>query len=66
MRFATSEDKILMWIGSLAAFANGAATPAFSLIFSDLTDSFSNPDTMVEEVGWNAMYFSTTIIDGSL
>lgn len=57
MRYATSEDKVLMWIGSIAAFANGAAFPAFSLIFGGMTDSFSNPDTMVEQAGWNAMYY---------
>jgi len=48
MRYATRNDKFLMVIGSLAAFANGAAFPAFSLIFGGMTDSFSNPETMVE------------------
>jgi ATP-binding cassette subfamily B (MDR/TAP) protein 1 len=30
-----------MFLGGLAAFLNGAAFPSFSIIFGDMTDSFS-------------------------
>lgn len=56
LRYATTRDKILMFIGGFAAFANGAAFPSFSIIFGDMTDSFSAAgDEMVRQAGMNAM-----------
>lgn len=52
-RFADGYDKFLMTAGSIAAAATGAAIPAFSLLWGNMTDSFgessSNPDIMVEK-----------------
>ena len=48
-RFATSLDIILMIIGSIAAMATGASMPAFAYIWGRMTDSFSDPDLMVEK-----------------
>ena len=48
-----------MCIGSLAAFANGAAMPLFSLIFGEMTDSFApnaSADIVLEKAAMNAMY----------
>lgn len=49
-----------MIVGSIAAAANGAALPAFSLLWGNMTDAFSsstnNPDLMVDKarsVMWN-------------
>lgn len=51
-RYATSLDKTLMILGSIAAFLNGAAFPSFSIIFGQMTDSFSEKgDAMVEAAG---------------
>lgn len=48
MRYATTKDKVLMWIGALAACANGAAFPSFAIIFGGMTDSFAaDGDEMV-------------------
>lgn len=50
-RFADGFDKLLMVFGSIAAAATGAAIPAFSLLWGNMTDSFgdstSNPNSMV-------------------
>ena len=43
LRFATTGDKLLMALGTLAAFCNGASFPLFSLIFGNMTDAFG-PD----------------------
>ena len=52
-RFADGYDRILMIIGSIAAAANGAALPAFSLLWGSMTDAFgsstSNADLMVDK-----------------
>jgi len=46
-----------MILGSIAAFFNGAAFPSFSIIFGQMTDSFSEKgDAMVDAAGWQAMY----------
>lgn len=39
-RFATTKDKVLMVLGSLAAFLNGGAIPSFSIIFGSMMNSF--------------------------
>ncbi|CAD8206584.1 unnamed protein product [Paramecium octaurelia] len=58
LRYATEKDKLLMIIGGLAAFLNGAAFPSFSIILGDMTDSFSEAgDEMVHQAGLNAIYF---------
>ncbi|CAD8124583.1 unnamed protein product [Paramecium sonneborni] len=58
LRYASPKDKILMFIGGFAAFCNGAAFPSFSIIFGDMTDSFSQAgDEMVRQAGLNAIYF---------
>lgn len=33
LRYATSGDKILMYIGAFVAFINGSAFPLFNVIF---------------------------------
>ncbi|CAD8176907.1 unnamed protein product [Paramecium pentaurelia] len=58
LRYASPKDKLLMFIGGFAAFCNGAAFPSFSIIFGDMTDSFSEAgDEMVRQAGLNAIYF---------
>jgi ATP-binding cassette subfamily B (MDR/TAP) protein 1 len=59
-RFADGFDKLLMAVGTIAAAANGAALPAFSLLWGNMTDAFgdsaSNPNLMVDTargVMWN-------------
>lgn len=42
-RFATPLDKLLMFIGALGAVANGAALPAFAVIFGEMLNAI-NPD----------------------
>lgn len=54
-RFATGYDKLLLTIGSLAAFVNGAALPLFSLIFGEMIDSF-NSEYSKDKVVDNAFY----------
>jgi ATP-binding cassette subfamily B (MDR/TAP) protein 1 len=47
-RFASTKDKFLMVIGSIAAFLNGGAIPSFSLIFGSMINSFQEAgDEMV-------------------
>lgn len=56
MRFATKQDKIMMWIGGFAALANGACMPLFALIFGDMTNSFQyEGEKMFDEALKNAM-----------
>ncbi|CAK64833.1 unnamed protein product (macronuclear) [Paramecium tetraurelia] len=58
LRYASPKDKLLMIIGGIAAFLNGASFPSFSIIFGDMTDSFSQTgDEMVRQAGLNAIYF---------
>ena len=40
LRYATPKDKFLMVIGGLAAAANGAALPVFSILFGNVSDKF--------------------------
>jgi len=40
LRYATAKDKFLMIIGGLAAAANGAALPVFSILFGNVSDKF--------------------------
>lgn len=51
-RFADTKDKILMVCGTIGAIGAGAAMPAFSLLWGNMTNSFqdsnSNPDAMVD------------------
>eukprot|EP01113_Clastostelium_recurvatum_P006565 TRINITY_DN1297_c0_g1_i1.p1 TRINITY_DN1297_c0_g1~~TRINITY_DN1297_c0_g1_i1.p1 ORF type:complete len:1417 (-),score=461.68 TRINITY_DN1297_c0_g1_i1:319-4464(-) len=62
-RFADSLDIFLMVVGSLAAAANGAAMPLFSLIFGRLIDVFSpahlnNPNVNIgDDITQIALYF---------
>ena len=47
-----------MIFGTIAAFLNGAAFPAFNLVFGEMTDSFGpsgTPDEVVTKSGWNAL-----------
>lgn len=49
-----------MIIGAIAGIANGLSQPLFSLIFGEMTDSFSpdnSPDDVVYKAGWNALWF---------
>jgi len=39
-RYASKKDKIYIIIGSLAAAINGAALPAFSILFGNVSDAF--------------------------
>ena len=38
LRYATPKDKFLMIVGGIAAAANGAALPAFSILFGNVSD----------------------------
>ncbi len=49
LTFASTSDKILMFIGGVAAFCNGSAFPLFSLLFGNMTDSFA-PDATNDTV----------------
>lgn len=58
MRYASPSDRLLMYIGGLAAFINGASYPALSIIFGEMTDSFggnNSKDELVEQAGFNAL-----------
>lgn len=50
-RFADKTDKILMLCGAIAAIGAGAAMPAFSLLWGNMTNSFqdseNDPDAMI-------------------
>ena len=51
LRYASKKDLLLMFIGAVFAIANGAALPAFSLVFGDMTDALSDgsdADLMVD------------------
>ena len=57
-RFAGAVEKILMLIGYLAAAGNGVLMPLSTLIFGDLTNTFSPltpPDEMVSEAGKSSL-----------
>jgi ATP-binding cassette subfamily B (MDR/TAP) protein 1 len=58
LRFATKLDKILMTIGLVAAFFNGAAFPLFNVVFGQMTDSFGanqDGDGVVTQAKINTM-----------
>ena len=40
LRYATKKDKFLMTVGGIAAAANGAALPVFSILFGNVSDKF--------------------------
>lgn len=57
-RYATPKDKQMMALGAFGAFCNGAAFPSFSIIFGNMTDSFSSSgDDLVYTAGMNSIYF---------
>jgi len=39
-QFLHGSDRLLLWIGSIAALSSGLAFPAFVFFFGKLTDSF--------------------------
>jgi len=59
-RFAERKDKAMMAVGYIAALANGAALPVFSLIFGGLAKTFSpegDMEHLVSTAGRYAIYF---------
>jgi ATP-binding cassette subfamily B (MDR/TAP) protein 1 len=59
-RFAEPLDKVLMAVGSLGAFVEGAAMPVFTILWGNMTDAFggstSDPDAAVNQsrdIMWN-------------
>ena len=49
-RYATKYDYFLITVGIIASAGNGILMPLFSLVFGEMTDSFSpksTPDTVV-------------------
>lgn len=59
-RFAEPLDKVLMAVGSLGAFVEGAAMPVFTILWGNMTDAFggstSDPDASVNQsrdIMWN-------------
>lgn len=59
-RFVEKKDKIYMWIGTLAAMANGAALPIFALVFGGITTEFSegsDSDDFLSTAGRYSIYF---------
>lgn len=56
-RYATTQDKILIVIGTISSLGNGVSMPMFAVIFGGMTDSFSGDDTdkMVRAAGECAM-----------
>ena len=54
-RFATRRDYILMIIGTICACGMGTALPAFALLAGNMTDAFSDTNTMVGAAR-NTMY----------
>lgn len=52
--FATTKDKIYLWIGIIASAGNGVIMPFFALIFGEMTDAFSplsTPDDVIKSAG---------------
>jgi ATP-binding cassette, subfamily B (MDR/TAP), member 1 len=54
-RFATKTDYILMAVGTICACAMGTALPSFALLWGNMTNSFSDPDKMVD-ASWGVMF----------
>eukprot|EP00741_Cyanophora_paradoxa_P003931 tig00000741_g3824.t1 len=55
-RFATPMDKFIMFLGSVGAVINGAAMPAFSLIFGEIMNGLNSND-IVGQVSYFAVVF---------
>jgi len=53
LRYATPRDKLLMTIGGIAAVANGAALPAFSILFGNVSDKLvpGAESDLLKEIG---------------
>jgi len=60
-RFATPKDWFFMIIGLIASIGNGAALPAFALVFGEITQSFdpndNDEDAIVRQAGKFSLYF---------
>ena len=59
-RYATKYDYFLITVGIIASAGNGILMPLFSLVFGEMTDSFSpksTPDTVVQSAGNQALNF---------
>ncbi|EGR27069.1 hypothetical protein IMG5_202500 [Ichthyophthirius multifiliis] len=59
-RYANKQDKILIIIGCIASAANGILMPLFSIIFGEMTDSFSpnsSPNQVVKSAGNQSLNF---------
>lgn len=60
LRYASTSDRILMYLGGIAAVINGASYPLLSIIFGEMTDSFganNSKDQLVDEAGFNALLY---------
>ncbi len=56
LRFSTNADKLLMVIGGIAAFCNGASFPLFNVIFGSMTDSFGADKDSAQKIVDTAVY----------
>ena len=59
LRYATKKDKWLMSVGGIAAAANGAALPAFSILFGNVSDKLvpGAESNLLKEIGIISLEF---------
>ena len=56
-RFSGSNERFLMFVGTLCAVAHGASMPAMILIFGNMSDTLINNDKMASFVEDNMSTF---------